>query len=105
MAFQTPTRELCFKCKGQCCGPLPLTIKDFQRLQKRRPLKEGYRFIRMSDGDMVIFTEERNCPYLVSGKCSIYEHRPKICREYGMSPKLPCGYLYPEAAKQMVEGK
>lgn len=104
MSFKTPTRSDCFTCGGKCCGPLPLKISEFTKLEKRRPLKGDFRFIRLSDGDMVIFTEERNCPYLKNGKCSIYEHRPKICREYGMSPKLPCGYLYPEAAEKMVKG-
>lgn len=38
------------------------------------------------------------CPYLVDGKCSIYAIRPKVCKDYGIVPQLPCQYLYPERA-------
>jgi Fe-S-cluster containining protein len=47
----------------------------------------------------VIAKPEGVCPYLVEGKCSIYAIRPKVCRDYGNVPALPCEYLYPKEAE------
>ena len=31
-----------------------------------------------------------DCPALVDGRCSVYEHRPLICRLWGAVESLPC---------------
>lgn len=40
-------------------------------------------------------TEDGKCVFLnrETGKCVIYPHRPRICREYGQVEKLPCPYV------------
>jgi Fe-S-cluster containining protein len=36
------------------------------------------------------------CPYIINGKCSIYEKRPFVCRIYGTSEMLKCNDCIPE---------
>lgn len=37
----------------------------------------------LAPGHMVLGYDERgHCPMLVDGKCSIYDHRPRACRQY-----------------------
>jgi Fe-S-cluster containining protein len=47
----------------------------------------------------VIHRQDGTCPYLKDGGCSVYPLRPKVCRDYGIVPDLPCEYLYPELAR------
>lgn len=76
----------CLKC-ANCCittGPL-LTDTDIKRVAKHLRIKEAEfvaRYVRVDeDGDQVF--KSMPCPFLgADNYCSIYEHRPKACREY-----------------------
>ena len=76
----------CLEC-ARCCsdlGPL-LYQSDIDRLAKsiKMPASDFYRkYIEMDeDGDYVF--NSKSCPFLNSDKsCSVYENRPKACREY-----------------------
>ena len=76
----------CLTC-ANCCkttGPL-FTYKDVERISKHFRLKPG-KFIETylrvdEDNDMVL--QEVPCTFLgADNYCSIYEVRPKACREY-----------------------
>jgi len=76
----------CLEC-ANCCtttGPL-LTDKDIQRIAKHLRIKEVKfvsQYVRIDkDGDQVFKTMP--CPFLgADNYCSIYDHRPKACRDY-----------------------
>ncbi len=76
----------CLEC-GNCCkttGPL-FTTKDIDRLAKHFGMKAGDfmdQYLRTDeDGDYVLQTVP--CPFLGDDNyCSVYESRPKACREY-----------------------
>jgi len=76
----------CLAC-GNCCrslGPLILT-SDIDQMAKSLRLKPAEiigRFLRTDEeGDMVFRTMP--CPFLGDDNyCSIYENRPRACREY-----------------------
>ncbi len=76
----------CLKC-ANCCRTLGprITDKDVERIAKALRLKtieviEKYLIID-EDGDMVF--KSMPCPFLgADNYCSIYELRPKACREY-----------------------
>jgi len=80
------TRTDCLTC-ANCCkttGPL-FTHKDVERISKHFRMKPG-KFIEAylridEDNDMVL--QEVPCTFLgADNYCSIYEVRPKACREY-----------------------
>lgn len=76
----------CLKC-ANCCittGPL-LTDTDIKRVSKHLRMKEAQfveQYVRVDeDGDQVF--KSMPCPFLgADNYCSIYDHRPKACREY-----------------------
>ena len=76
----------CLEC-ANCCtttGPL-LTDKDISRLSKHLRMKDAEfveEYVRVDeDGDQVF--KSMPCPFLgADNYCSVYEHRPKACREY-----------------------
>ncbi len=79
-------RTDCLSC-ANCCRSLGprITDKDLDRMAKVLRLKSTEviaNYLRIDeDGDMVFKTMP--CPFLGSDNyCSIYESRPKACREY-----------------------
>ena len=79
-------RTDCLQC-ANCCrslGPL-LTDKDIERMAKALRIKVSdftNRYLRVDeDGDTVF--KSMPCPFLESDNyCSMYESRPKACRDY-----------------------
>jgi Fe-S-cluster containining protein len=76
----------CLSC-GNCCRSLGprLTDKDVERLAKAlrmKPAAVEATYLRVDeDGDLVF--NSMPCPFLGSDNyCSVYESRPKACREY-----------------------
>jgi len=80
------SRTDCLNC-ANCCkttGPL-FTQKDIERIAKHFKMKPGEfidTYLRMDeDNDFVL--QQVPCPFLgTDNYCSIYEKRPKACREY-----------------------
>lgn len=76
----------CLQC-ANCCtttGPL-LTDTDIKRVSKHLRMKDAdfvVEYVRVDeDGDQVF--KSMPCPFLgADNYCSIYEHRPKACKEY-----------------------
>jgi len=76
----------CLEC-ANCCtttGPL-LTDTDIKRVSKHLRVKDVdfvKTYVRIdADGDQVF--KSMPCPFLgAANYCSIYEHRPKACRDY-----------------------
>lgn len=63
------------RCNANCCkqGSIVLTtIEEIKNMEVIGELKNGYLSINVMDG----------CPKLKKNLCSIYELRPKICRDY-----------------------
>ena len=76
----------CLKC-ANCCsttGPL-LNQKDIERIARLKQMKPGdfvSKFLHIDEDQDYIFNE-MPCVFLGEDHyCSIYEHRPKACREY-----------------------
>lgn len=76
----------CLSC-ANCCkttGPL-FTQKDIERLAlffRMKPSQFIEKYLRI-DEDRDYVLQSVPCPFLGSDNyCSVYEHRPKACREY-----------------------
>ncbi len=82
-AFDEP---VCLSCANCCKTTSPIVLqKDIDRIAKHLKLPAGdftQKYLRMDeDGDFVF--QKTPCPFLDSDHyCSIYEVRPKACREY-----------------------
>jgi hypothetical protein len=88
----------CLQC-ANCCRTLGprITDKDVERMAKTLRLKPvdliSKYFILDEDGDMVF--KSMPCPFLGDDNyCSIYESRPKACREYPHTDKKRFFQIY-----------
>ena len=76
----------CLECANCCKGLGPMiTRTDIKRMSKHLRMKERdfeESYVRLDeDGDIVM--KAMPCPFLLEDNyCSIYEARPKACREY-----------------------
>ncbi|AFD07646.1 YkgJ family cysteine cluster protein [Solitalea canadensis] len=83
----------CLTCANCCRGTGPLfTQRDIERLASRLKLKPGdfvERYLRIDeDNDYVLRSVP--CPFLGDDNyCSVYEDRPKACREYPHTDHSP----------------
>jgi hypothetical protein len=92
----------CSKCPAYCCTYeiIPVTKQDIARLAKRFEITEEeaeQKYTKVVDGqpcmrhrhDEIFKTA---CQFLhpETRRCTVYEHRPTICRQYPDSHK--CGY-------------
>lgn len=69
-------------CKGLCQEAC--SIIGFTKL-------EGHRMSSVS-GKQPSVDNDLNCGYLSESKCSVYDHRPAICRLFGSTEKLTCPF-------------
>lgn len=61
-----------------CCGPVPFSAWEWSRLTSAERLR-GRRI-----------KDPLTCPFIESGRCSIYDRRPLMCRIFGTTPDLLC---------------
>lgn len=96
-------RTNCLEC-ANCCRTLGprITDKDLERMAKALRMKSVdviSKYLRVDeDGDMVFQTMP--CPFLGSDNyCSIYESRPKACREYPHTDRKKFFQIYKLSVK------
>lgn len=96
--METMKKLPCDECGGKCCTFPAFTRKEFETVKAKHGIPFYAQYFEADN--VVVFKE--TCPYLKSGKCSIYDDRPQNCKVYGTKAGPPCMYLYPvEAALQV----
>ncbi|MFZ9406859.1 MAG: YkgJ family cysteine cluster protein [Burkholderiaceae bacterium] len=93
----------CSRCPGYCCSYPRIEVKDrdLKRLAKHfdlTPEEAARKFTRMYDKTERILKHQKDTVYgsicrffdTDARRCTIYEARPSVCREYPDGPK--CGY-------------
>jgi Fe-S-cluster containining protein len=106
MATNSPLRVLydCDRCPAYCCtyARIQVTKRDIARLARRFEItpeqawkrftcsgeKPGERILRHKKDEL--FGTACRFLDLETRKCTVYEHRPGVCREYPGTPR--CGY-------------
>lgn len=91
----------CLNCVA-CCGPVPVSFKEMQDIQKELKKKKPKEIKRLKKQKRT----ELQCMFVDTDKkqCSIYEARPNICKQYGYVKGLACPYN-PEYATGDYEGE
>lgn len=102
----------CGECRGRCCFFAPMTMREFKDIRRKHGVPRGavVEAMRFRAGSLpgvppgspgvTVSRGDGSCAYLVDGKCSVYDLRPRACRAYGTVEAMPCQYLHPEAAER-----
>ena len=95
-------RYSCEKCPGWCCtyDEIEVNQRDIERLARHHgldPRVAAERFTKVKNGTPMLRHKKDSvfdtaCMFLDQEKrrCSIYEARPTVCRQYPNGPR--CGY-------------
>jgi Fe-S-cluster containining protein len=70
----------CNSCDGACCRSftsVALTWEEFERLQSL-----GARGLHLALYGPPLLLIDAGCEFLSAGRCSIYLHRPEVCRRF-----------------------
>ena len=89
----------CDSCGGKCCSVAPFSPSELRaaRLANGGSYPAGAKIIGGfpikakfggGEGSIVVSDDQMTCAFLVAGRCSIYEARPRACRDYGRVPEL-----------------
>jgi len=80
----------CNTCKAECCHSPGLTRSEYDAMKEKYPAVQfGELHIR---GQNLYWMGEpaQRCPMLSKNRCTIYENRPQVCRNFGEMHALPC---------------
>lgn len=93
-----------FECKhcGKCCGPIPVTIKELAKIKRTVKQMEESEVERLRNQQRPNLT----CPLrdMENKRCSVWEHRPEICRMQGLYIGLECPNNRRYATGSMEDG-
>lgn len=92
----------CDTCGGKCCGPVPLSKKEYKTIRKIYGIPRGAKHDLVSE-TLHLLTINGMCAFLKDGRCSVYEHRPEVCRKFGEIPQLPCPVVHKGANLEMLK--
>lgn len=84
------------KCKGDCCGLVPINKTVFEIYRDRMVTKPSELFEFELDDEILILPITQNATCCFLGKdyrCKIYESRPQVCKDFGLIPELKCPYI------------
>ncbi len=95
-------------CFGACCSDLTLMLLPYDVLRLRRRLGLGSRefldtYTETLEGDGGVprvqlrmgDDEQRSCPFVDDGACTVYEDRPGACRMFPLGRAATAGRVFP----------
>jgi len=84
----------CEGCPARCCDGREgsvyseLLLEEFERVSRNFPILFTFGELGFLKANVLLSNGKDFCPYIVEHKCSIYEDRPQVCRNYPLSPHL-----------------
>lgn len=84
----------CINCKTKCCSGLSGTIfsqilkDEFETIYHNFPILFIFGELNFIKPVVLLTNGIDYCPYFKDFKCSIYENRPNVCKNYPLSPNL-----------------
>lgn len=91
---KTYTFGSCETCEANCCDGrkgsvmAPINVEDFKPVSKYFPIAFLLGELGYIQPVVLLNNSKTFCRYIENNKCTIYEHRPSICRIYPLSPTV-----------------
>ena len=93
--YNIPAHTRCINC-GECCGPFPISISDYQRIKDYIKQHPEVREVIDSEHKPLECVFRDN----TLKRCAVYPVRPMVCRLYGVIDALKC----PQGNSASVKG-
>lgn len=90
----TFTFSSCEGCPARCCdgreGSIysELLLEEFENVSKNFPILFTFGDLGFLKANILLSNGKNFCPYITDHKCTIYESRPNVCRNYPLSPTI-----------------
>jgi hypothetical protein len=78
-------------CNADCCGPVPIPKELWEKVKAEA--KKPFKLLEIKGEVVPEPIEGLTCIFLQNKRCTIYNDRPEICRDYGINQWLPCPFL------------
>lgn len=84
----------CDACPARCCdgreGSIfsQLLLSDFRQVAKNFPILFTFGEMGYLKANVLLSDGNNFCPYIVENKCTIYDERPAVCRNYPLSANI-----------------
>ena len=88
------TFSSCEGCPARCCDGREgsvyseLLLEEFERVSQNFPILFTFGELGFLKANVLLSNGKDFCPYIENHKCTIYEDRPQVCRNYPLSPHL-----------------
>jgi len=88
------TFSSCEGCPARCCDGREgsvyseLLLEEFKRVSRNFPILFTFGELGFLKANVLLSNGKDFCPYITNHKCTIYEDRPQVCRNYPLSPHL-----------------
>jgi len=88
------TFSTCEGCPARCCDGREgsvyseLLLEEFKRVSRNFPILFTFGELGFLKANVLLSNGKDFCPYITNHKCTIYEDRPQVCRNYPLSPHL-----------------
>lgn len=95
----------CSQCKNKDCCSIIGFPKDFANERKYLAEKKMIDRAVETKDEIFFLTKDSKCAFLdrLTGRCRIYDSRPKICRDFGYEPLLQCPYFKSDGTKRSFQ--
>ncbi len=70
----------CRNCDGACCRSFPSVDLTWDEYEHLMALGASRLHFSLTGHHKLLI--ENGCEFLVAGRCSIYDHRPDVCRRF-----------------------
>lgn len=93
-ANHTFTFSSCEGCPARCCdgreGSIfsELLLEEFENVSKNFPILFTFGDLGFLKANILLSNGKDFCPYITDHRCTIYEERPNVCRNYPLSATI-----------------
>ncbi|XPV67970.1 MAG: YkgJ family cysteine cluster protein [Halarcobacter sp.] len=84
----------CNYCQAQCCSGIygsifsQILLEEFEKVYENFPILFIFGDLNYVKPVIILSDGFNYCPYIKDNRCTIYDKRPNVCRNYPLSPNL-----------------
>lgn len=100
----------CENCGAKCCSGLygsnfaQILLEDFEKVYKNFAILFSFGDLGYLKANLILNKEYEMCKYIKDDKCTIYDIRPAVCKNYPLSQNIDNDIYIDESCPALIEG-